>query len=83
MDAPLRELNTTAEVIDALGGVASVASLTGRKYGAAFNWKGFVKFPADTFVVMQEALRGAGCSAPVSLWGMVTAPQEPAEARVP
>lgn len=71
MSEPLRELTTTAEVIDVLGGVAAVAELTGRRYGAAFNWKGFVKFPADTFVVMQDALRAAGCEAPVSLWGMV------------
>lgn len=71
MDAPLRELTTTAEVMAALGGIAPVAALTGRKYGAAFNWKGFPKFPADTFVVMQAALRAAGYSAPDSLWGMV------------
>lgn len=82
MDEQLRELSTTADVIEALGGVGSVAALTGRKYGAAFNWKGFVKFPADTFVVMQDALQAGGCTAPASLWGMVTAPlREPAEAR--
>lgn len=71
MDAQPRELTTTAEVIDALGGVSPVAALTGRKYGAAFNWKGFSKFPADTFLVLQDALRARGCAAPASLWGMV------------
>lgn len=83
MDAPFRDLRTTAEVMDALGGVGDVAALTGRTYAAAFNWKGFVKFPADTFVVMQDALRAAGCAAPPSLWGMVPArgDREPAEAR--
>lgn len=69
--ATLPELRTTAEVIEALGGVAAVALLTGRKYSAAFNWKGFVKFPSDTFVVMQAALERAGFRAPASLWGMV------------
>lgn len=81
MDGQLRELSTTAEVIEALGGVGSVGALTGRTYGAAFNWKGFPKFPADTFVVMQDALRACGCSAPASLWGMVSAREEPAEVR--
>lgn len=82
MDAPLRELRTTAEVIDVLGGVSAVAALTGRKYAAAFNWKNFVRFPADTFVVMQDALKAAGFTAPASLWGMVAAPErEEAEAR--
>lgn len=81
MDREPRELSTTAEVIEALGGVAAVARLTGRRYGAAFNWKGFIKFPADTFVVMQTALLAAGCIAPASLWGMVSAPAEHEEAR--
>lgn len=72
MDAT-RELTTTAEVIDALGGVSPVAALTGRKYGAAFNWKGFAKFPADTFLVLQDALRARGMTAPSSLWGMIPA----------
>lgn len=75
----VRELTTTAEVIDALGGVSEVAKLTGRSYGAAFNWRGFVRFPADTFVVMQAALKAIGCSAPISLWGMV--PARPEEVR--
>ena len=66
-----RELLTTAEVMEALGGIGFVAKLTGRTYGAAFNWKGFAKFPSDTFLVMQGALRAAGFVAPASLWGMV------------
>lgn len=73
MDAQPRELTTTAEVMEALGGIAPVAELTGRKYGAACNWKGFAKFPADTFVVLQDALRERGLTAPASLWGMVPA----------
>lgn len=81
MSEPAQELTTTAEVIEALGGVATVASLTGRKYGAAFNWKGFVKFPADTFVVMQAELRLRGFAASPALWGMVLPSREHAEAR--
>ena len=83
MDATPRELSTTAEVIDALGGISAVARLTSRKYSAAFNWKNFVKFPADTYVVMQAALGAAGCAAPASLWGMVAAPStQPEQPRV-
>lgn len=73
MDSQLRELTTTAEVIETLDRADSVASLTGRTTNAVHNWKSFGKFPANTFVVMQEALRAKGCSAPTSLWGMVAA----------
>ena len=65
------ELQTTEEVISALGGVAAVGELTGRKYSAAFNWKSFGSFPANTYLVMQRALRERGKTAPASLWGMV------------
>jgi len=81
MDSPLRELTTTAEVIEALDGAGSVALLTGRTTtNAVHNWKSFGKFPSNTFVVMQEALRAKGCAAPPSLWGMVAFRPEDAEA---
>jgi len=80
-EEPLRELETTTEVFAALGGINAVASLTGRKYSAAFNWKALGRFPSDTFVVLQEELRAARCSAPASLWGMVERPPESVEAR--
>ena len=66
-----RNLSTTAEVMDRLGGVAAVAALTGRKYSAAHNWKSFETFPSNTFLVMQQALRERGFEAPAALWGMV------------
>ena len=71
MDSSLRELTTTADVIEALDRVGSVAVLTGRTTNAVHNWKASGKFPANTFVVMQEALRRKGCTAPTSLWTMV------------
>lgn len=74
MDVEIRELTTTSDVIEALGGVSEVARITGAKYPAAYNWTKFVVFPAKTYVVMQEALAALGCSAPASLWGMVPAP---------
>lgn len=77
---PPRMLKTTDAVIEALG-VERIRELTGRKSASAvFNWKagGFVgKFPADTFVVLTEALEREGFTALPSLWGMV--PSQAAE----
>ena len=67
----MKALETTKEVIDALGGTSAVAKITGRTYNAAHNWRSFEKFPANTFVVMSRALRAKGLSAPAELWGMV------------
>jgi hypothetical protein len=67
----LRELTTTAEVMDALGGTHAVAAMTCRKYGTAWNWRGFDTFPPDTYVVMKEALAAKELTAPSSLWRMV------------
>lgn len=66
----METLSTTVDVIEALGGTSVVAELTGRTYPAAFNWRRFDKFPANTFVVMNRALAAKGKSAPASLWGM-------------
>jgi hypothetical protein len=68
-----RKLNTTAEVMDALGGNAAVADLTNSTYKAAANWRAFETFPARHFVVMTKALEDRGLTAPVSLWGMTEA----------
>lgn len=69
------ELKTAREVIDKLGGIAAVARLTGRKYNAAWNWTSFESFPSETYVVMTDALRAAGYTAPHSLWRMVASPE--------
>lgn len=63
--------------MDELGGTRAVADLTGRTYAAAFNWRSFKTFPADTYIVLTTALRDIGRTAPDSLWGMVEA--KPAE----
>lgn len=68
----MQELSTAEQVFAALGGVRAVADITGRKYPAAFNWKMSGKFPPNTFVAMQEALRARRYVAPVSLWGMAS-----------
>ena len=69
----MRTLKTTSEVIDALGGTKAVAELTKRSYRAAFNWRSFPKFPANTFVIFRAELDRCGFDAPLSLWGMADA----------
>lgn len=69
------ELHSTAAVMDALGGTKQVAELTGRTYAAAFNWRSQKTFPANTFNILQSALKAQNLSAPPSLWRMT----EPAE----
>lgn len=64
------ELNTTAEVIVALGGNGPVADLTSSTPKAVSNWRGFETFPSNTYVAITEALREQGKTAPPSLWGM-------------
>lgn len=71
-----RTLNTIADIIEALGGIAAVADLTGRKVGAVYMWKPLGKFPANTFQVMKRALADRGYVAPDSLWGMAPAHEQ-------
>lgn len=68
----MEELTDARTVVEKLGGIRAVAELTQRKYSAAANWPSFNKFPPNTFLVMREALRERHCTAPASLWGMVT-----------
>lgn len=64
------ELCTTSEVIDALGGNRPVAELTSSTHKAVSNWRGFPKFPSNTYLAMTAALAARGKTAPASLWGM-------------
>lgn len=67
------ELNSAAAVVDALGGISAVATLTGRNYKAAAMWKSLNKFPANTYLILTKALADKGESAPIELWGMAPA----------
>jgi hypothetical protein len=67
----MRDLTTTTEVIDALGGIAAVVDITGGKYNAVANWKAFDTFPSRYFLVMTAALTMKGYRAPAALWAMV------------
>lgn len=66
----LEILETTEQVIEALGGNGPVAEITLSKPNAVSNWRGFKTFPSNTFIVMTVALRLIGKTAPPSLWGM-------------
>lgn len=67
-----RDLKTAEDVIDALGGLPALAKLTGRKdSGVPWNWKAAGRFPPNTFLLMQGALRARGYRAPAELWGML------------
>jgi hypothetical protein len=63
-------LSTAAEIIEKLGGISTVGTLTNSGYRAVWNWKASNKFPARTFVVIDYELRKQGHIAPTSLWGM-------------
>jgi hypothetical protein len=71
----VQSLTTTKEVMEALGGIAAVAVLTGSDYKAAENWRRFETFPSKHFLVMSTALERTGFAAPPTLWGMTTPAQ--------
>ena len=61
-------------VIEALGGNAAVAALTGRWPGAVSNWRSLEHFPANTYVIMGKALEKLELEAPDWLWDMEPRP---------
>jgi len=61
-------LRSAEEVFDALGGVASVASMTGTKYTRAHNWRAFGYFPANSYRAIKSALAAKGLDAEEALW---------------
>ena len=66
----LEFLETADQVFDALGGNSGIEALTGSLPSAVSNWKAFGSFPPNTYVVMTDALRAVGKTAPASLWRM-------------
>lgn len=70
-------LETFSEVWDALGEHRGVADLTGAKASTVSMWKNAGSFPANTYIILTDALREVGKTAPDSLWRMKI-PAEPA-----
>ena len=71
-------LQTSGEVIDALGGTAELAASLGRSMTVISNWRTAGSFPANTYLVLNGMLSKAGASAPAHLWKMVATSGRPA-----
>lgn len=65
-----RAFTSTNQVLEALGGNAAVAALTGRQPGAVSNWRNLDHFPSNTYVVLGKALEALELEAPDWLWDM-------------
>jgi hypothetical protein len=61
-------VKTVADGIEALGGVAAVATLCSVGDTAVYNWRRNNGFPPGTYVVLQRAFARRGVHAPDSLW---------------
>jgi hypothetical protein len=66
-----RTLDSTADVIAALGGSGAVARRFGMASSRVCNWQGSSRFPASTYCAFVTLLAEIGKEAPASLWGMV------------
>ena len=66
----MTDIQTTTEIVNALGGNQAVARLTTTTAKAVSNWRAAGKFPSNTFLVIKAALLRLGLSAPDHLWSM-------------
>lgn len=66
----MHELRTAEQVIEALGGPAATARLTGRKDQHVWNWKRDGRLPAKTFLIVSQELQSRGLTAPPALFGI-------------
>lgn len=65
----MTQLQTTREVIAALGGIEAVATITGRDYKSVSGWQtARATFPSSTYLALQRALVEKCAAAPASLW---------------
>ena len=64
------QLACADDVIDALGGTAETARITGRSQQAISNWRARGSLPPETYLVMQAALAEIGLEAPPAVWRM-------------
>jgi hypothetical protein len=72
----MERLTSASEILDELGGNASVAKLTGSTSKAVWNWRAANSFPANTYVAITSALASKGKSAPPELWDMKCASEQ-------
>ena len=64
------QLHTVADVFTALGENPGIEALTGSKSSAVSMWRKAERFPSNTYLIITDALRDIGKTAPASLWGM-------------
>lgn len=67
----MEPLQTTSQVIDALGGTAAAAKLTGRSMQAVSNWRRRGFFTASVYLVITDALARENKRANPALWRSV------------
>jgi hypothetical protein len=72
-------LRSTSDIITALGGIEAVAELTGTSINGVYNWRAGKQFPADTYLLLNAALKAIGDDAPDTLWPMRQAPKKAAK----
>ena len=72
----MKTLRSTADIIDALGGIETVAELTGTSVNGVYNWRAGKQFPADTYLLIKEYLKVINATAPDHLWPMRVAPKK-------
>ena len=66
-------LNSVDDVIEALGGPATVASLTGVGTSAVSNWSARRRIAQDKFVIVRDALAALGKEASPAVFGFKVA----------
>ena len=71
----MSNISSTSVLIDALGGNAKVAAITGSTTNAVSGWRRG-KFPAATYVVLRKRIKKMGLSAPDTLWSMRPKPRK-------
>jgi hypothetical protein len=71
----MKTLRSTADIIDALGGIEAMAELTGTSENGVYNWRSGKQFPADTYRLIKDELKEIDADAPDHLWPMRVAPK--------
>jgi hypothetical protein len=64
------ELDTPRKIAKALGGVSSLAELTGTSYANAHSWVARGWFARNTYQAIKTELDRRGLVAPAELWRM-------------
>lgn len=63
-------LETSSQVIDAVGGTTAAAQLADSSPQSVNNWRRSGRLAGDTFLIFSEELKERGLRAPLALWGM-------------